>query len=157
MRVRSALVLLSALVVLAGCAPTPVPSPSPSETSESSESTESSPAPTPSPSASETPAPPQSGAEFPPAALVELCTAQTRSLAPSATYYGDMATTEWLESSKLWFVVIPKTLDGQDSVAVCGIGGSPDTPAFAVAGEYLPGGVADVREELLTGAPGGDS
>lgn len=95
--------------------------------------------------------------EFPPAALIELCTVQTRSLAPNATYYGDMATTEWLESSKLWFVVIPKTSDGQDTVAVCGIGGSPQAPEFAIAGEYLPGGVADIREELLTGAPGGES
>lgn len=152
MRVRPALVLLSALVLLAGCAPEPAPSPSPSEPSSSS-----SPTPTPSPSASETPAPPESGAEFPPAALIELCTAQTRSLAPNATYYADMATTEWLESSKLWFVVIPKTLDGQDTVAVCGIGGNQEAPTFAIAGEYLPGGVAEIREELLTGVPGGDS
>lgn len=89
--------------------------------------------------------------------LVQLCTERTRSLAPDATYYGDMATTEWLASSSLWFVVIPKTLDGADSVAVCGIGGTQEAPVFAVEGESLPGGVADIREELLSGAPGADS
>lgn len=151
MRVRPALVLLSALVLLAGCAPEPAASPSPSA------SKSSSPTPTPSPSASETAEPPVTGTEFTTSVLVQLCTERTRVLAPNATYFGDMATTERLESSSLWFVVIPKTLDGADSVAVCGIGGTQEAPVFALEGETLPDGVADIREELLTGAPGGES
>ncbi|MFF1538786.1 hypothetical protein ACFVWL_01845 [Microbacterium sp. NPDC058269] len=153
MRVRSSLVILSALVLLAGCAPEPASSPSPSESNTSSPTA----APTPSPSPSETPDPPVTGTEFTTSVLVELCTEKTRSLAPNATYYADMATTEWLASSALWFVVIPKTLDGADSVAVCGIGGTQEAPVFALEGESLPGGVADIREELLTGAPGSES
>ena len=89
--------------------------------------------------------------------LVQLCTDRTRDLAPGATYFGDMATTEWLSTSSLWFVVIPKTLDGVDSVAVCGIGGTQEVPTIALAGESVPSGVADVRQELLSGAPGGES
>lgn len=89
--------------------------------------------------------------------LVQLCTDRTQDLAPGTTYFGDMATTEWLSTSSLWFVVIPKTLDGVDSVAVCGIGGTQEVPVVALAGESVPSGVADVRQELLSGAPGGES
>ncbi len=151
MRVRPALVLLPVLILLAGCAPEPASSPSPSA------SRTSSPTPTPTPSAIETTEPPATGTEFTTTALVDLCTERTRALAPDATYFGDMATTEWLASSSLWFVVIPKSLDGADSVAVCGIGGSQETPVFALEGESLPDGVADIRAELLSGAPGGES
>ncbi|MFJ6532265.1 hypothetical protein [Microbacterium sp. NPDC091662] len=151
MRVRPALVLLSALVLLAGCAPEPSPSPSPSE------SKTSSPTPAPSPSAIETTEPPATGTEFTTTALVQLCAERTRALAPDATYFADMATTEWLSTSSLWFVVIPKTLGGVDSVAVCGIGGTQEAPVFALEGESVPSGVADVRQELLSGAPGGES
>ncbi|KJL25949.1 hypothetical protein RN51_00457 [Microbacterium oxydans] len=97
------------------------------------------------------------GTEFTTTVLVQLCTERTRDLAPGATYFADMATTEWLSSSSLWFVVIPKTLDGVDSVAVCGIGGTQEAPVVALAGESVPSGVADVRQELLAGAPGGES
>ncbi len=81
--------------------------------------------------------------------LVTLCTQETQALAPEASYFADMATTEWLDRPALWFVVIPKTLDGQDTVAVCAVGGSPEAPTFELAGESLPGGVAGLRDELL--------
>ena len=147
MRLRSALVLVPALVLLAGCAPEPAPSPSPSTSPSSSPSASATPAPSPSPS-------PSAGAEFSKAELVTLCTEQTKALAPEATYYSDMATTEWLDQPSLWFVVIPKTLGDQDSVAVCAVGGSPQAPTFELAGESLPDGVAGLREELLASGGG---
>lgn len=158
MRLRPALVLLPVFVLLAGCAPTPASTPTPSATT-------APPSPSPTPTRSATPAPtptetsepPQSDAEFTSAQLVELCTANTKALAPDATYFPDMATAEWLDQPSLWFVVIPKTLNGQDSVAVCGIGGSPDAPDVSMHGESLPNGVAEIRQELLTGTSEGDS
>lgn len=89
--------------------------------------------------------------------LIQLCTEQTRQFGPDATYLGDMATTEWLSTSSLWFVAIPKTLNGVDSVAVCGIGGTQEAPVFAETGESVPSGVADIRQELLSGPRGGES
>ncbi|WP_226531522.1 hypothetical protein [Microbacterium paraoxydans] len=152
MRFRSALVLVPVLVLLAGCAPEPAPSPSPTASTGS---------PSPSPSPTETPTPePEPTAPataFATAQLVELCTERTRSLAPEATYFSDMATTEWLGGRSLWFVVIPKTLEGQDSVAVCAIGGSPEAPVFDLEGETLPSGVAEIRDELLAGGHDGES
>lgn len=141
------------LVLLAGCAPEPAPSPTPS----TSATTKPTPTPTDTATPAPTPTPTPSGSEFTTSVLVELCTAQTRSLAPNATYYADMATTERLDAASLWFVVIPKTLDGQDSVAVCAIHGSPEAPVFELEGESLPGGVAEIRDELLAGNVGGDS
>lgn len=140
MRLRPALVLLSALVLLAGCAPEPAPSPSPSVSPSSTPSA----TPTPEPSPSSSPA-----GEFTTDQLVTLCTEETKALAPEASYFADMATTEWLDRPSLWFVVIPKTLGGQDSVAVCAVGGSPQAPTFELAGESLPSGVAGMRDELL--------
>jgi hypothetical protein len=153
MRFRPALVLVPVLVLLAGCAASPASSPSPSATSATTSPT---PSPTPSPTATTTatPAPPEPTPEFTGADLVALCTERTRSLATGATYYADMATTEWLDQPSLWFVVIPKTLDGQDSVAVCAIGGNPEAPTFELEGESLPGGVAEIRAELLAGSGG---
>jgi len=153
MRVRPALFLLPVLVLLAGCAPEPAPSPSPSPTASSTA------APTPTPTQTSTPAPDPTDAasEFTGPQLVKLCTERTRSLAPDATYYADMATTEWLGEKSLWFVVIPKTLDGQDTVAVCAIGGSSEVPTFELEGETLPSGVADIRDELLAGTHDGES
>lgn len=151
MRIRSSLVVLPVLVLLAGCAPTPAPSPSPTETMVS-------PSPTPTETTTPTPTPsPTAGGEFTAAQLVSLCTEQTKSLAPDATYFPDMATTELLTEAPLWFVVVPKTLDGNDTVAVCGISGTPESPVFDVAGESLPSGVADIRDELLAGEHGGES
>lgn len=86
-----------------------------------------------------------------------LCTEKTRSLAPDATYFGDMATTERLDQASLWFVVIPRTANGQDTVAVCGIGGTPEEPVFELHGESLPDGVAEIRDELLAGGGDGES
>ncbi|WP_372469222.1 hypothetical protein ACCO44_08230 [Microbacterium maritypicum] len=154
MRVRPALVLLPMLVLLAACAPEPAPSPSPST---SSTSAPTSPTPTPSETSAPTPDPTEAASEFSGPQLVNLCTEKTRSLAPDATYYADMATTEWLAEKSLWFVVIPKTLDGQDSVAVCAIGGTPKAPTFELEGETLPSGVADIRAELLAGEHDGES
>ena len=142
MRLRSALVLLPALVLLAACAPEPAPSPSPSASPSSTPTPSATPAPEPSPS-------PSSEAEFTTDQLVTLCTQETKALAPEASYFADMATTEWLDQPALWFVVIPKTLGGQDSVAVCAVGGTPQEPTFELAGESLPGGVAGIRDELL--------
>ncbi|MDZ4044755.1 MAG: hypothetical protein U1E32_03135 [Rhodoglobus sp.] len=150
MRFRSALVLVPVLVLLAGCAPEPAPSPSPTAST-------ASPSPTSSPTDTATPEPTESATAFATAQLVELCTQKTRSLAPDATYFADMATTEWLSGQSLWFVVIPKTLDGQDSVAVCAIGGTPDAPVFDLEGETLPSGVAEIRDELLAGVHDGES
>ncbi|QNA93305.1 MULTISPECIES: hypothetical protein [unclassified Microbacterium] len=152
MRLRPALVLLPALILLAGCAPEPAPSPTPVETSNSP-----SPSPSPSSSSSATPDPVETGAEFTGAELVTLCTDKTRPLAPDATYFSDMATTEYLGEKSLWFVVIPKTLDDQDTVAVCAIGGTPDAPVFELEGESLPSGVAEIRDELLAGTHDGES
>ncbi|MFK3678345.1 hypothetical protein ACI2IP_11480 [Microbacterium sp. NPDC090218] len=152
MRFRSALVLVPVLVLLAGCAPEPAPSPSPTTPSVSP-----SPSPSPSPTATATPDPTEPAGEFTGAQLVELCTQKTRSLAPDATYFADMATTEWLEGQSLWFVVIPKTLGDQDSVAVCAIGGTPEAPVYELEGESLPSGVAEIRDELLAGVHDGES
>ncbi|WP_136040575.1 MULTISPECIES: hypothetical protein [unclassified Microbacterium] len=154
MRVRPALVLLPMLVLLAACVPEPAPSPSPSASETSG--TES-PTPTPSQTATPTPDPTEAASEFTGSQLVKLCTERTRSLAPDATYFADMATTEWLGEKSLWFVVIPKTLDDQDTVAVCAIGGTPKAPTFELEGESLPSGVADIREELLAGTHDGES
>ena len=150
MRLRPALVLLPILVLLAGCAPEPAPTPTPSATS-------STPAPTPTPTetATATPGPSEPAARFTTSQLVTLCTDRTRALAPDAKYLADMATTEWLADVSLWFVVVPKTLGDQDSVAVCAIGGTPDAPTFELEGESLPSGVAEIRDELLAGNSGG--
>lgn len=149
MRFRPALVVLPLLVLLAGCAPEPATSPTPTPSA-----TTPAPTPTPTPTATTTPDPSQPGAKFTTAQLVTLCTDRTRALAPDATYLADMATTEWLADS-LWFVVIPKTLGDQDTVAVCAIGGTPDAPTFELEGESLPSGVAEIRDELLAGNTGG--
>jgi len=149
MRLRPAIVLLPVLVLLAGCAPEPAPTPTPSATSTPP------PSPAPTPTATETPDSSEPGAKFTTAQLVALCTDRTRALAPEATYLSDMATTEWLADVSLWFVVIPKTLGDQDSVAVCAIGGNPDAPEFELEGESLPSGVAEIRDELLAGNGGG--
>lgn len=149
MRLRRFLLLVPMVVLLSSCAPTPEATPSPSASPTASET------PSASPTATPTSAPtPEQNAEFTVTALINLCTEQTKSLANGATYFADMATTEWLDQPSLWFVVIPKTLDGQDSVAVCGIGGTPAAPVFELEGESLPGGVADIRNELLAGTPG---
>lgn len=149
MRLRPALVLVPLLVLLAGCAPEPAPSPTPTPSATSTST------PTPTPTATGTPDPSQPGVAFTATQLVTLCTDRTRALAPDATYLSDMATTEWLADVSLWFVVIPKTLGDQDSVAVCAIGGTPEAPTFELEGETLPSGVAEIRDELLAGNTGG--
>lgn len=149
MRLRPALVLVPLLVLLAGCAPEPAPSPTPTPSATSTST------PTPTPTATGTPDPSQPGVTFTTTQLVTLCTDRTRALAPDATYLSDMATTEWLADVSLWFVVIPKTLGDQDSVAVCAIGGTSEAPTFELEGESLPSGVAEIRDELLAGNTGG--
>ncbi|MCZ0709458.1 MULTISPECIES: hypothetical protein [Microbacterium] len=153
MRLRPALLLLPVLVVLAGC--TPAPEPTPTATSSDTATPSSSPAPTPTPTPAETSSPPAAGA-FTKVQLVSLCTDKIRTISPNATFFADMATTEWLEQSAVWFVAVPETIGGQDNVAVCGIGGSPDAPDFVMHGETLPDGVAGIRDDLLAGNAGGD-
>lgn len=153
MRLRPALLLLPVLVVLAGC--TPAPEPTPTATSSDTATPSSSPAPTPTPTPAETSSPPAAGA-FTKGQLVSLCTDKIRTISPNATFFADMATTEWLEQSAVWFVAVPETIGGQDNVAVCGIGGSPDAPDFVMHGETLPDGVAGIRDDLLAGNAGGD-
>ncbi|WP_149083345.1 MULTISPECIES: hypothetical protein [Microbacterium] len=152
MRLRPALLLVPVLIVLAGC--TPSPEPTPTATSSSSATPSTSPAPTITPTPTETSAPPSAGA-FTKGELVSLCTDKIRTISPNATFFADMATTEWLEQSGVWFVAVPETIDGQDNVAVCGIGGSPDAPDFVMHGETLPGGVAGIRDDLIAGNTGG--
>lgn len=153
MRLRPALLLLPVLVVLAGC--TPAPEPTPTATSSASATPSSSPAPPTAPTPTQTSSPPAAGT-FAKGQLVSLCTEKIRSISPDATFFADMATTEWLEESAVWFVAVPETIDGQDNVAVCGIGGSPEAPDFVMHGESLPDGVAGIRDDLLAGNVGGD-
>lgn len=82
-----------------------------------------------------------------------LCTDKIRGLAPDATYFPDRATTEWLQAASLWFVVVPKEADAQQSAGVCGIGGTAGAPIFEMHGETLLHGVGEVRDDLL-GADG---
>lgn len=152
MRLRPALLLVPVLIVLAGC--TPSPEPTPTATSSSSATPSASPAPTITQTPTETSAPPSAGA-FTKGELVSLCTDKIRTISPNATFFADMATTEWLEQSGVWFVAVPETIDGQDNVAVCGIGGSPDAPDFVMHGETLPDGVAGIRDDLIAGNTGG--
>lgn len=152
MRLRPALLLLPVLVVLAGC--TPAPEPTPTVTSTPSETPSSSPTPDSSPTPTESSSPPAAGA-FAKGQLVSLCTEKIRTISPNATFFADMATTEWLEQSAVWFVAVPETIDGQDNVAVCGIGGSPEAPDFVMHGETLPDGVAGIRDDLLAGKDDG--
>ncbi|WP_101848536.1 hypothetical protein [Zhihengliuella sp. ISTPL4] len=153
MRLRPAFLLLPVLVVLAGC--TPSPEPTPTATSSASATPSTSPGPTPTPAPTETSSPPAAGA-FTKGQLVSLCTDKIRTISPDATFFADMATAEWLEETAVWFVAVPETIDGQDNVAVCGVGGSPDAPDFVLHGETLPDGVAGIRDDLLSGNAGGD-
>ena len=150
MRLRPALLVLPALIVLAGCSPAPAPSPTETATSTPKATITPSPSPSPSPTATPT------AGEFTKAELIALCVEKIRPLAPNATFFTDMATTEWLDAPSVWFVLVPKTADGQDSVAVCGIGGTPAAPEFALSGETLPDGVAQIRDDLLSGNDGGE-
>lgn len=156
MRRRIALASLPVLILLVGCGPYPTPGASPSATTPSatvdpSTPPPSTPGPTPSPDVPATTAPPAVDTDFTSAQLVQLCTDETRSLAPDATYLPEQATTEWLGEVALWFVVIPKELDGVASAAICGIGGDSASPSFAMSGETLIHGVEEAREELLSG------
>lgn len=142
MRPRAALALVPVLVLLAGCAPEPAPTPSATSAAPSPAASST---PDASPTPSETPA-----ADFTTAELVALCTEKTKELAPDATYFPDRATAEWLAPVSNWFVVVPKELDGQESAAVCGIGGDAANPAIDMHGETLLDGVDQAREDLLT-------
>ncbi|MBP3976094.1 hypothetical protein [Microbacterium sp. BLY] len=153
MRLRPALLLVPVLIVLAGC--TPTPEPTPTATSPASPAPSSSPTPDTSPTPTTTAAPPTAGA-FTKGQLVSLCTEKVRSTSPNATFFADMATTEWLEQPGVWFVAVPETIGGQDNVAVCGIGGSPEAPDFVLHGETLPDGVGGIRDDLLAGKDGGE-
>lgn len=148
---RSLVVALPLVLLLAACAPEPA-----ATSGSGSSSATASARPAPSPTAEATtdapaPAPAPVDPGFTDAELIALCIAETQALAPSATYQPERATIEWLGEAGLWFVVVPKTLDGAPSVAVCGIGGTAAQPDVQVSGETLPGGEADMRAQMIDG------
>ena len=158
MRLRNAVVVLPILLLLVGCTADPEAGATPSA-STTPKPTSTAPAASPSPTdpsqtqppVPETPTTPSVPAPegFSAAELVTLCADKIREVAPDATYFGDRASTEWLEPVSLWFVVVPKELDGQQSAAVCGIGGDKANPVFTMYGETLIHGVEEVRADLL--------
>lgn len=155
MRHRSALAVLPVLLLLAGCAaepeagPTPIASSStPAPSSSTAPSSEQPPVPEEPSAPSETETEPEP-TEFTAPQLVDLCTGKIRELAPDATYATDRASTEWLAPVSLWFVVVPKEIDSQQSAGICGIGGDSASPVFEMHGETLVHGVEEARADLL--------
>jgi hypothetical protein len=145
------------LLLLAGCAaepgagPTPIASSStPEPSSSTAPSSEQPPVPEEPAAPSETETETETeAAEFTTPQLVDLCTGKIRELAPDATYATDRATTEWLAPVSLWFVVVPKEIDSQQSAGICGIGGDSASPVFEMHGETLVHGVEEARADLL--------
>ena len=119
---------LSVLVLLSGCAAEAVVKPSPSPTS-------ATPTPSVQTEAPESTEPPQATDGFSDDLLIQICLDKAADSfgAPLQADTG-RATVEHYESDYPWFVVVPGTSGGVESLAYCTIGGTAAEPTFKLHG-----------------------